>query len=63
MKNQLIAFLTDKTKNIKMPKMPQVTGAKKDGVAEQNSAREESKKESAASFSQQKSGMAASFAS
>ena len=43
--------------------MPQVTGAKKDGVAEQNSAREESKKESAASFSQQKSGMAASFAS
>lgn len=62
-----MAFLQDKTKNIKMPKMPAMPGAKKTTTTAATgeggkTAREESKKESA-SFSKQTSGIAASFVS
>ena len=63
-----MAFLQDKTKNIKMPKMPAMPGAKKTTTTAAatgeggKTAREESKKESA-SFSKQTSGIAASFVS
>jgi len=60
-----MAFLQDKTKNIKMPKMPAMPGAKKTSPSVEGgkTPREESKVKESASFSKQSSGIAASFVS